>query len=126
MSKFIILVSLIAAASVVFAQDDRFDLAKSIDQESGLQQLIDASVGGGRAYRVGESDFFVADLQTHSGLKMTESYIFETIGGRLVFRAFMPAGFSRDRRIEYQSGQLVVSERGQDDVNWSVVIRLVH
>lgn len=126
MLRLITLAFLLVAGPVAFAQDDRKVLAESIDQESDLQKLIDTSAGGGRTYRVGESDFFVADLQTHSGLKMTESYIFKKTGGKLVFRAVVPASFSRDRRIEYESGYLVVSERGQDDINWSVVFELVH
>lgn len=126
MSRLIALIVLFAVSSIAFAEQNRIELAKTITKESGFQRLIETSAGGGVSYRVEESQFYVVDLQTHSGVRMIESYIFESVNGELVFRATIPASFMRDRRIEIEQGQLTVSERNQDETKWSVIFILVN
>ena len=125
MSKLFTLVFLLILGSSAFAQAERIDLAKTIKQERDLHKLIDTSFGGGTSFRVGDSDFFVADLQITSGLTVTESYLFEAIGDELVFRAVVPAGFSKERKFEFTDGQLIISDRDQDEVKWEVIFKLI-
>ena len=125
MSKLVTLFCLLFLVSSAFAQDERIDLANTIKQERDLHKLIETSFGGGTSFRVGDSDFFVADLQITSGLTVTESYLFEAIGDELVFRAVVPAGFSKERKFEVEDGQLIISERDQDEVKWEVIFKLI-
>ena len=123
--KLATLILMLATGSVAPAQDSRLDLAKTVRHEHDLQALVESSFGGGRHYQVGESRFHVVDLQTHSGLLVSEIFIFERIGDELKFRMFLPGKISHARKAEYLDGALIVSELAQGEEEWKVVLKWI-
>lgn len=111
--KLLTLVLIIASFSIATAQEARLDLANSENRVAELQALVESSFGGGRDYRVGESKFYVVDLQTHSGPLVSETYIFERVRDELKLRIFLPQKPSHARKAEYLNGELIVNGRGQ-------------
>lgn len=118
--QIIAIIFALALSCVADAEQSRLEIARAISTETDLHLLTDTSFGGGRHYRVGDSEFFVAHLHPTSGVVTNELYIFRLDGVELRLIGFVPGRFMTEYIVEYSDGRLQVYGRkvGEDEAKW--------
>ena len=115
---------MLAACSFAAASDDPLlEIAKSVAAVEHLQDLVDASPGGGRAYRIDNSNCFVVDLLGNSVVATSEAFVFDTREDGLYLLSHLREK-AVERRFTHEPNRVIVFERSLNETEWKYSVNI--